>query len=51
MKWLVLIAMVSAGLILGPLLLMLWLLLIFSAVGAASLLSFASSLVHRVRGA
>lgn len=51
MRWLVLVAMVGAGLLLGPLLLMLWVVVIFSAVGAASLFSFASSLVHRVRRA
>lgn len=51
MRWLVLVAMVGAGLFLGPLLIILWVVVIFSAVGAASLFSFASSVVHRVRGA
>lgn len=51
MRWLILVAMAAAGLFLGPLLIMLWAVVIFSAVGAASLLSFASTLLHRVRGA
>lgn len=50
MKWLVLIAMAAAGSILGPLLIILWVVVIFSAVGAASLFSYASSVVHRARG-
>jgi hypothetical protein len=50
MRWLVLVAMVGAGLFLGPLLIMLWAALLFSAVVAASLLSVASSVLHRVRG-
>lgn len=51
MRWLVLVAMVAAGLFLGPLLILLWVVALFTAVGAASLLSLASSVVHRVRGA
>lgn len=50
MKWLVLVAMVGGGLFLGPLLIMLWVVALFSVVGAASLCSLAGSMLSRVRG-
>lgn len=49
MRWLVLAAMIAGGMILGPLLLLLWAAVLFSALTAGSLLSLAGSLARLVR--